>query len=71
MLMYIRTVQPDEQQRNWYGVQALENGEPAVQAEQLRLDGRSVAKFVKRMNNEHASLVHFFELIDDYLAQDV
>ena len=35
----------------------------------LTLDGDSAQAFVLRMNTGQASLLHFPELIDDYLAQ--
>lgn len=69
MLHYIRTEQRDSQQRIWYGVLAVENGRTAAQADRLTLDGDSAQAFVLRMNTGQASLLHFPELIDDYLAQ--
>ena len=70
MLHYIRTEQKDDQQRIWYGVCAVKDGKPAAQANELTLDGASAQVFVQRMNDGQASLLHFDELIDDYLAQD-
>lgn len=69
MLHYIRTEQRDRQQRTWYGVLAVENGRTAAHADGLTLDGDSAQAFVQRMNAGQASLLHFPELIDDYLAQ--
>lgn len=71
MLHYIRTVQKDDEQRIWYGVRALENGTTAAQADQLTTDIQSVQELITRMNRCQASLVHFDELIDDYLALGV
>lgn len=68
MLQYIRTVQTDRTQGTWYGVLAVENGKMAARADQLTRDAQSAAEFVLRMNAYHASLLHFFELIDDYLV---
>lgn len=68
MLAYIRTEQEDEFQRTWYGVLALENGELAARADQLSRNGWSVQALVARMNALHASKMHFYELIDDYLT---
>ena len=69
MLHYIRTEQRDRQQRTWYGVLAVENGRTAAHADGLTLDGDSAQAFVQRMNAGQASLLHFLELIDDYLVQ--
>ncbi|WP_394271905.1 hypothetical protein [Butyricicoccus sp.] len=69
MLHYIRTEQRDRQQRTWYGVLAVENGRTAAHADGLTLDGDSAQAFVQRMNAGQASLLHFPELIDDYLVQ--
>ena len=71
MLHYIRTIQRDDKQRTWYGVCALEDGAPAAQADQLTMDKQSVQELITRMNRCQASLVHFDELIDDYLALGV
>ena len=71
MLHYIRTVQTDDKQRTWYGVRALKDGTPAAQADQLTMDKQSVQELITRMNRSQASLVHFDELIDDYLALGV
>ncbi|MCD8356224.1 MAG: hypothetical protein LUE11_06595 [Clostridia bacterium] len=68
MLQYIRTEQKDDRQRTWYGVLALEDGKPAAHADQLTTNGWSAQALVARMNDFHASLIHFPELIDDYLA---
>lgn len=67
MLQYICTTQRDEMQRTWYGILALENGRTAVKADALSTDGASVQTLVARMNRHQASLLHFDELIDDYL----
>lgn len=68
MLSYICTAEKDDSQRTWYGVLALENGRTAAHAGQLTCDGQSAQAFVSRMNDNQASLLHFSELIDDYLA---
>lgn len=70
MLHYIRTEQKDAQQRIWYGICAVKDGKPAAQANKLTLDDASAQAFVQRMNTGQASLLHFDELIDDYLAQE-
>ncbi|MDO4175328.1 MAG: hypothetical protein Q4D42_11245 [Eubacteriales bacterium] len=68
MLQYICTEQKDDRQRTWYGVLALDDGKPAARAEQLTTNRWSAHALVERMNVYHASLLHFSELIDDYLA---
>ncbi|MDO4286817.1 MAG: hypothetical protein Q4C40_03745 [Eubacteriales bacterium] len=69
MLQYICTEQKDDRQRIWYGVLALDDeGKPAAHADQLTTNGWSAQALVARMNEYHASLLHFSELIDDYLA---
>lgn len=68
MLQYIRTEQKDQRQRIWYGVLALEDGKPAAQARQLSTNPWSVQALVARMNEYSASLVHFSDFIEDYLA---
>lgn len=68
MLQYIQTQQKDKSQRIWYGVLALEDGKPAAHARQLSTNAWSVQALVARMNEYSASLVHFSEFIEDYLA---
>ena len=68
MLQFIRTEQKDDRQRTWYGVLALEDGKPAAHADQLSTNGWSAQALVARMNEYGASLVHFSELIEDYLS---
>ena len=68
MLTYIRTEQKDDRQRTWYGVLALQDGVPAARADLLTTNGWSAQALVARMNDFQASLVHFHELIDDYVA---
>ncbi len=70
MLHYICTEQKDDSQRTWYGVLAMEDGRAAVHAGQLTRDAQSVRELVARLNEKQASLLHFPELIDDYLAQE-
>lgn len=70
MLHYICTQRKDKRQRTWYGVLAKENERTVVQADSLTLDGVSAQALVRRMNAGQASLLHFSELIDDYLIQE-
>ncbi|HIV68869.1 MAG TPA: hypothetical protein IAA32_08405 [Candidatus Butyricicoccus stercorigallinarum] len=70
MLHYLCTQQRDRQRRTWYGVRAVEDGRTAARADGLTLDGDAARRFVQRMNAGQASLLHFAELIDDYLAQN-
>ena len=48
----------------------MEDGRTAARADGLTLDGDAARRFVQRMNAGQASLLHFAELIDDYLAQN-
>lgn len=68
MLTYICTEQKDDRQRTWYGVLALQDGVPVAQADQLTTNSWSAQALVSRMNDFQASLIHFHDLIDDYVA---
>lgn len=70
MLHYICTAQKDELQNTWYGVAAVQNDIIQAHADQLTQDAPAAQLFVRRMNTCGASLLHFPELIDDFLAQE-
>lgn len=68
MLRYTYTQQDDEYHRKWYGICALRDGKTVAQARQLTRDKRSVQHLVRQMNTYQPSLMHFSELVDDFLT---
>ncbi len=68
MLYYQRTTERDRNSRLWYGVAAVLGGRVEQRYDGLTTDLRSVSGLVERLNREQASLVHFADVIEDYLS---
>ncbi|MGN1015170.1 MAG: DUF6514 family protein [Butyricicoccus sp.] len=63
----MRTTKRDREHRLWYGVAAVEDGRVEQRLDELTTDDRSVGRLVDRLNSGKASLVHFPEIVDDFL----
>ena len=69
MLRYEKTTTRDSEQRLWYGVAAVNDETAIEQWDGLTTDGESVEQLVEYMNSGQASLIHFAEIIEDFVAQ--
>lgn len=68
MLHYMTTTKRDREYRLWYGVAAMQGERVEQRLDGLTMDSRSIQRLVQRLNEGHASLLHFAELTEDFLA---
>lgn len=68
MLSYIRTTNRDDEDRIWYGVAAMNGDRVESRFDGLTTDAGSVRSLIRRLNNDSASLLHFADIIEDYMA---
>ena len=53
----------------WYGILAQCGNKITAYADSLTRDGYAVGELAQRMNCGHASLLHFMDVIDDFLTE--
>lgn len=68
MVQYWMSVQVETDGSLWYGITAY-GGETAW-AESLSRSREDVCRLTNELNKGQASLLHFSEIIDDFLADD-
>lgn len=69
MVCYMKTTKRDNEHRIWYGVAAIQDGQVQQRLDDLSTDDESVERLVAKLNEGRASLLHFSEIIEDYVAQ--
>lgn len=69
MVCYTKTTKRDSEHRIWYGVAAVEDGKVAERRDELTTDDRLVRKLLENLNAGKASLIHFSEIVEDFMAQ--
>ncbi len=68
VLHYMTTTRRDREHRLWYGVAAMQGGRVQERLDGLTMDSGSIRRLVQRLNDGHASLMHFTEIAEDFLA---
>lgn len=68
MLHYMTTTKRDREHRLWYGVAAMQGERVEQRLDELTMDSGSIRQLVQRLNEGHASLLHFAEIAEDYFA---
>jgi hypothetical protein len=69
MLCYTKTTKQDEEHRIWYGIAVVEDGKITQQADELTTEENMVRDLLEQMNAGNASPIHFFDIVDDFMAQ--
>ena len=68
MLHYMTTTKRDREHRLWYGVAAMQGERVEQRVDGLTMDRGSIRRLVQQLNEGHASLLHFAELTEVFLA---
>ncbi len=71
MLHYMRTTKRDREYRLWYGVAAIQDERVEQRLDGLTTDSGSIRRLVEQLNDGRASLVHFAEIVEDFMEHSI